>query len=190
MEKITILPRKFIMKNLFRLSDDSVTISIAILHDINNDYNRIITRFDFRHDNGYKSNRNCSMFLGVHIAEQILSKIFENVEVMPIGNPGYDFICNNGYKIDVKSSCLHGDGLWSFDFSKNKIADYFLCLAFDNRENLEPKYMWLLPSNIVNNLTGTSISKSTLNKWKEYVLPINKVISCCNLMKNESDSRH
>ncbi len=51
-------------------------------------------------------NRECSSFLGCHIAEQVLSKTFKDVEIMPPSNPGYDFICNKGKKIDVKSSCL------------------------------------------------------------------------------------
>jgi len=50
-------------------------------------------------------NRDCSKFLGVHVAEQVLSQVFNNVEVMPHNNKGFDFICNRGKKIDVKSSC-------------------------------------------------------------------------------------
>lgn len=171
-------------KSLFYLCGDGVTIRIFCQHNINTNYNSITTRFDYKNTGGYSTNRDCSMFLGVHIAEQILSKVFKNVKTMPINNPGYDFICNNGYKIDVKSSCIHKDGLWSFIFDRNKIPDYFLCIAFDNRNNLQPEYIWLIPSDIVNNLVGTSISESTLNKWEGYNLPIDKVVSCCDNMKS------
>jgi hypothetical protein len=50
-------------------------------------------------------NRDCSQYLGIHIAERVLSNIFENVKRLPLHNHGYDFICNKGYKIDVKSAC-------------------------------------------------------------------------------------
>ena len=134
-------------------------------------------------------NKECSSYLGMHIAEQVLSKIFKDVEIMPINNTGYDFTCNKGMKIDVKSSTVDMSGRslgrWAFVIKRNIIADYFLCLAFDNRKNLNPLHIWLLPSKYVNHLTKISISKSTINKWDEYRLDINKVISCCNTMKGD-----
>ncbi len=89
-------------------------------------------------------------YLGVHIAERILSKIFENVQRMPYNNIGYDFICKKGYKIDVKCGCLTQENnghVWYFRIEKNTIADYFLILAFDSRKHLEPKHIWLINSN-------------------------------------------
>lgn len=131
-------------------------------------------------------NKTCSMFLGVHIAEQVLSKVFNNVEVMPMNNPGYDFICNHGKKIDVKSSCdqKHNQShKWSFAIGKNTIPDYFLCIAFDNRESLTPLYLWLIPGHVLNMKTSTRIAESTLSKWSEYELPIDKVITCCDTLR-------
>ena len=61
-----------------------------------------------RRKNGVLSiseNKKCSKFLGVHIAESVLCHVFKDVEVMPTDNHGFDFICNRGKKIDVKSSC-------------------------------------------------------------------------------------
>lgn len=131
-------------------------------------------------------NRKCSSYLGVHIAEQVLSKIFKNVEIMPYGNSGYDFICNNGFKIDVKSACrTKRNNNWYFNINKNKIADYFLLLSFDNREDLNPLYIWLIPNNIINNKISKSISESTMNKWDEYKLNINKVVKCCNKLRGD-----
>ncbi len=132
-------------------------------------------------------NKECSMYLGVHIAERVLSKVFKNVKRMKTTNPGYDFICNRGMKIDVKSSCiLHRKNHFNhftFNIKRNTIADYFLCLAFNTRKDLEPIHMWLLPGNKFNHLTLTTISKSTMNKWDEYRLPIDKVSSCCEVLK-------
>ena len=100
-----------------------------------------------------ENNKSCSQYLGIHIAERILSHIFHNVEQMPYNNPGYDLICGNGYKIDVKSVCHVKDipNKWNFPIRRNKIPDYFLCLAFDNREDLNPKHIWLIPGHIINN---------------------------------------
>lgn len=136
-------------------------------------------------------NPGCSSYLGVHIAEDVLSKVFKDVHKMPMNNKGYDFVCNMGYKIDVKSSCRYhrknrSDG-WGFTINRNKIADYFLCIAFDNRKDLNPEYLWLLPGKEINNKKGVSIAESTIKKWKQYELndKLNKVINCCNSLREE-----
>ena len=135
----------------------------------------------------FDENKDCSSYLGV-IAEQVLSKVYKDVQVMPYGNPGFDFICNKGYKIDVKSGCTrinNKSNNWIFIIKKNKIPDYFLCLAFDNRNDINPLYYWLIPNHIVNDKVSIGISKSTINKWDEYKLDINKVIECCNNMRGD-----
>ena len=109
-------------------------------------------------------NKDCAVYLGVYIAEQVLSQAFKNIQKMPYGNPGYDFKCSNGFLIDVKSSCLYKDNGWSFTIEHNTIADYFLCLAFDNRANLNPLHVWLIPGEKINHLTSASISLSTIHK--------------------------
>lgn len=135
----------------------------------------------------YTKNRACPSFLGCHVAEQVLQKVFKDVETMPLNHPGYDFICNRGKKIDVKSSCTrngsHQTNSWEFCVTKNTIADYFLCIAFDNRESLTPLHLWLLPGKLVNMKTSITISKSTINKWNEYKLDITKTVNCCNIIK-------
>lgn len=133
-------------------------------------------------------NKECSAYLGVYVAERVLSRVFENVEKQPLGNPGYDFICNKGKKIDVKSACSQigkrcVNKHWSFHTEKNKIPDYFLCLAFDNREDLNPLHLWLMPADVVNNSARAYITTSTLNKWNKYALDIEKVSTCCDMMR-------
>lgn len=91
-------------------------------------------------------NKQCGSYLGIYIAERVLSKIFKEVKCMPIHNRGYDFICNKGYKVDVKSATISTDG-WRFTIDRNSIADYFILLAFDNRENLNPMHLWLIKGN-------------------------------------------
>ena len=157
-----------------------------------NEKNRLYAE-QFRMRNGcstMKENKMCSSFLGVYIAEKVLSDAFENVEHMPYGNPGYDFICGCGYLVDGKSSCTRtrkgGYHFWHFHIKKNTTADYFILLAFDNRESLSPLYLWMIPGHIVNNNDTVSISESTLHKWDSYKLDIDKVVSCCNEMKEAS----
>jgi len=131
----------------------------------------------------FNENRRCGMYLGVHIAERVLSHVFKNVERMPINNPGYDVICNHKKKIDIKSSCQRGGGGWSFGIRNNIIADYFLCLAFDNREDLNPLHVWLIPGCKISHLKGLSINQGTINKWDEYALDISKTSECCDTMR-------
>ena len=131
-------------------------------------------------------NRGCSSFLGVYIAERVLSKVFNDVETMPYGYSGYDFICNKGKKIVVKAGCIKKDGRhtgWEFTINKNMKADYFLLMGFNNREDLNPIKMWMIPGNILNHLTHTSIGNRTMSKWEEYEMDITKTYECCEQMK-------
>ena len=131
----------------------------------------------------FDENKECTMYLGVHIAERVLSKVFKDVKRMPMGNPGYDIICNHKKKIDIKSACLVKDGKWRFNIKRNTTADYFLCLAFDNREDLNPLHAWLIPGSEVNHQSGVSISPNTISKWDAYALDISKISDCCDAMR-------
>jgi len=129
-------------------------------------------------------NKSCSLYLGCHVAERVLTKVFKDVDVMPRGNPGYDFICGRGYKVDVKSSCVNGMGGWKFDIGRNVIADYFLCLSFDNRKALTPLCVWLIPGTDINHLISASIAPSTLSKWSQYELDnIDDIVKCCDTLR-------
>lgn len=139
-------------------------------------------------------NPNCGPYLGIHIAEHVLSRVYQSVERMPINHSGYDFICAHNKKIDVKSACKQcreqWAGQWHFNIRKNTTADYFLCIAFDDRRSLNPLHMWLLPGKLVNGYTGVGISESTLKKWERYELreKLEQVITCCNAMKSSAGS--
>jgi hypothetical protein len=147
------------------------------------------------HENGshksMKEDKNSSQYLGIYIAERVLSKYFDNIIIMPHGNPNYDYICGKGYKIDVKSGCLlpitKTTFRWTFNIWNNDITDYFLCLAFNNREELEPLHIWLIPSKVVSDHKRISISNNpkSLAKWTKYERSLDKVIECCNKLKTE-----
>lgn len=133
-------------------------------------------------------NKQCPAYLGVVVAERLVKHLFKEVVPMPQGNPGYDFICAKDKKIDVKSACLMGKGNsfhWRYGINKNKIADYFLLLAFNNREDLEPIHQWLIPGKILNHLKGATISLSTTDRWKKYEQPIEPAIICCDNIRGE-----
>jgi hypothetical protein len=138
----------------------------------------------------FDKNTHCSLFLGVYIAERVLYNTFKNIEKMPHGNPGYDFICGNGYLIDVKSSCkltqIRKSPAWFFNIKRNTIPDYFLCIAFDNIENLTPLYIWMIPGRDVNNNIGIRICESILSKWDKYSIDIENVVACCDKMRNDN----
>lgn len=133
----------------------------------------------------------CTLYLGVHIAERALSTYFIEITRMPFGNPGYDFVCGKGFKIDVKSSCRRqpqrkkDSDRWSFHTEKNVIADFFLCLAFDSRESLNPEHIWLVPSKVCQskNIISMSNSPVSLKKWEPYERPLGEVVARCTSMR-------
>lgn len=132
----------------------------------------------------YKDLKSCSTYLGVHVAERVLANVFKDVNRMPLNYPGYDFICNHGKKIDVKSSCkTKTKQRWEFNTNKNTTADYFLCIAFDNRRSLTPLHLWLIPGKIINHQTKSTISLKTIHKWDAYTIDISKTIECCDAIK-------
>lgn len=183
-----ITEKVIVSKLLYHLTTDNVRLQITCQINKNTEYPGIYTGFcDATTTGKMKTNRECPVFLGVYVAENILSKIYKNVIRMPYANPEYDFICGKGYKIDVKSSCIHKNNFnynsWSFTINKNIIADYFLCLGFDNRNDLNPIHIWLIPGYIINYKNNQRISESKLSKWEKYEQPIDKIISCCNTMK-------
>ena len=134
--------------------------------------------------------RDCSTFLGVYVAERALSRFFDNIQRMPRCNPGYDFVCGRGFKIDVKSACLRsGPGGylgWYFNIDRNQIADYFLCIAFSDRETLDPLHVWLIPSTLLNEKRGFYIFDRSrpLAKWAKYERSLDRVVQCCHEMRN------
>lgn len=113
--------------------------------------------------------------------------MFKDVERMPYGHSGYDFICNKGMKIDSKASTIHNDphslGRWRFYTNQNVVADYFVFLAFDNREDLNPLHAWMIPTKEFKEVWSASISTTTINKWDKYRMSIDKVVECCNTLR-------
>ena len=146
---------------------------------------------EIRRKGGYQSmyeNKNCSLYLGVVIAERLIRHLFKDVQVMPNGNPKFDFICNKGMKIDVKARCIEYNNKtknprWKFDINQNKIADFFIFVAFDNLTDLNPLHLWMIPGKEINNQGSAQIAPSTIHKWDKYKKDIKVAQSCCVEMK-------
>ena len=176
-------------KKLYSCGNEGVQLSIECAYNPHTDNVCISHGIYKQHcwNGGAATNRTCTLYLGVIVAERVLAEVFKNVERMPPRNPGYDFICGQGYKIDVKSACMRiSRGSWEFCIRRNTIADYFLFLAFDNRDDLNPVHLWLIPGAEVNHLATATISKGTINKWRQYEMTskLDQVISRCNVMRS------
>ena len=134
-------------------------------------------------------NRYCAEFLGCHVNETILSKVFKNVKVMPYANPGYDFVCSKNKKIDCKSATLqypktgNGSPFWGFHIRHNVDADYFLLVGYDNREDLNPLRCWIIPGDLLNDRETLSIRANDV-KWNKFERKMDDIIGKCDLMKS------
>lgn len=133
-------------------------------------------------------NKFCASYLGIVIAERLVRHLFKDVKVMPFGNPNFDFICNKGKKIDVKSSttCIRKNRSpsWSFNIDHNAVADFFILAAFDNIENLNPLHLWMIPGKELNHQGSANVALSRIHKWDECKMDINDAQLCCAEMKN------
>ncbi len=99
-------------------------------------------------------NEDCPHYLGTHIAarkygRKILPSFGKIKQEMHPTYPKFDFIMEGDIKIDVKSSrkiCNY----YTFKIRYNDVADYFLLIAFNNRQDentIEPVYAWLIKGN-------------------------------------------
>lgn len=74
----------------------------------------------------YTDNKKCPMYLGVAVAEEFLIGYFKHVERMPPCHKGWDFICDKGYKVDVKASTRHCRNTQSKNPCENQKAGSFI----------------------------------------------------------------
>lgn len=126
-------------------------------------------------------NKECSMSLGVVFCEKLLIDYFRNTTAMVNGNTGFDFVLDDGSKVDAKCSCLHGDEgnwYWTFTMNQNQIADYFCCVGVDNNDDRNVMCTWLIPSNAVSkkgikikDIGGIQIKRND-NHYEEYKLDL------------------
>jgi len=125
----------------------------------------------------YTTNTDCSNWIGVYRAEEMTKRLFPDLIKMEWGNSGYDFISEDGIKLDVKSSRLRRiseryEG-WQFVIDRNIIANEFLCYAFGSGKNPDCLHIWRIPSTLINRLKRLAIYNREwgLQKWAKYELP-------------------
>lgn len=149
-----------------------------------------------REQRGHQSmyeNKACSNYIGLVVGEELARRLFKNVTMMPFGHPGYDMICQNNFRINIKVSTIRKQynknsivNKWGFHIERNKDCDFFLCMAFDNVIDLHPLIGWLIPGNEVNHKPTINISATTIHKWDKCKMNFDSAQQCCNLMKEHS----
>ena len=95
-------------------------------------------------------NPDCSSYFGVYIAENYIIQTFEDPIKMPLNNPGFDWLCKKGLKIQCKARCLNYSNStcnFIFPIKRNNIADLFICSGWDNRDSLIPLHIWIFHKN-------------------------------------------
>lgn len=130
-------------------------------------------RNEMNHEMGrfsaYSDNSECPTYFGQYIEEKYVSQIFDHP--VPFEFPKdelgritdnhkpYDYLCKKGLKIKMVSSVCHtspskvskvtGDMLPYFEYAirKNSVPDYYILSAWDNRESLDPLFVWIIKSN-------------------------------------------
>jgi hypothetical protein len=73
-------------------------------------------------------------------------------------------------------------------YAENDKTDAFLCVAFDNINDLNPVRVYLIPEKEVCGKHSILITSNTENQWTKYEKPIGKVIEACDLMKSQKES--
>lgn len=81
------------------------------------------------------------------VADPILTEIFGDIlEKLPYNNPGYDRIVKGGNRTEIKTAFVI-ENCFKYFINYNRITDYFLLLALDNREDKNILHIWLFKRN-------------------------------------------
>ena len=131
-----------------------------------------------------------NVYLGITIGEAVAKRYFKNPVRAPYGTPGYDLICQNGFKIDVKLSTIGKNKSWSFGI-RNRTGtkpDYYLLLAMESIDTLIPHHIWLIPFDAVIGRQKLcdkicfGVSQNTVHKIARYEKPIDRLKCICDSM--------
>lgn len=146
-------------------------------------FNKRVREHYYKHGSKPMSeNKECAQYLGCHITERILKHVMPNAVLMDNNNPGFDLVCGKGFLVDAKSSTLRYEKnkrpYWQFHIRYNKTPDYFMLVAYKDRESLEICHMWLVPGDVINDKVNVSIYLSNIHKWDEYKISHTDALSC------------
>lgn len=140
---------------------------------------------EWRHNKGIQlpifENKDCSSYLGVYIIERKVAKyvlpiIISDIEKeMPYGNHGYDFVCKEDIKVEVKARCLclkNDSYVLDYNISYNNIADYFMLVAIDNRVDINILHIWLIKKDdIIRGEKFYNRNSISITNKNRYLLP-------------------
>lgn len=138
---------------------------------------------EWRHKTGRnlpaEDNPDCPSHFG-DFTENLMIQTFEGAIKMPPNNPGFDWMCKKGQKIDHKGACLrywHKSPRWQFNIRHNSVADWFILSAWDDRDSLSPLHVWAFHKNdmvrgrkfwrrTAFTITNTQKGLKELEKWE------------------------
>lgn len=119
-------------------------------------------------------NKACSSHLGFYLANNIMRELYPDAEEMPYGNSGFTHILHGKYYQVVTSTPkqVGNKSPWfGFHTRQNTICDYFIFLAFRDRESTIPTQIWKVPNfGDIQDKKLTSISLSRLSKWDCFLI--------------------
>ena len=135
------------MKKLMFVSGNEFTQWMQKNGIMNNptDVDRVFRYLDKSGHEPLGFNKDCSAYFG-EFAERIMIQTFDGAKKMPPCNPGFDWTCKRGDKIDNKARCLSHEcdrSRWKYPIRQNNIADWFILSAWDDRESLNPLHVWV-----------------------------------------------
>ena len=141
-------------------------------------------------------NKSSAQYIGIVINERLIKHLYPDAVMNNYGFPGYDFTCQKGKKVDAKASAIHIRQNvnsrvvnWQFAIRRNKIPDFFLCVAYNNIDNPTPLHIWMIPAEEINDQSGIKISATTIHKWNRWKIDIDKAQACCTAMKEKKLKR-
>ena len=123
------------------------------------------------------NNRSGVSYMGICVAGDLLRRCYKHVQAVVNNKYAYKFVCDHDKFIDVKSSCLGKNWMWLFSTRRNTVVDFFICVAFDDRDDPNVMHVWMIPGEKLNPFMSASISPSSVDKWSEYEQDIDEILS-------------
>lgn len=124
------------------------------------------TNYATRYIGPESENKSCPLYFGDYIEKKYVMQIFEDPILFEYKKDDmgriidkikpYDYICKKGLKIKHIASCVRidefhlssymGDPIpyWGYLIKKNNIPDYYILSAWNDRNSLEPLYVWII----------------------------------------------
>lgn len=107
-----------------------------------------------------------------YTVHQRFTTMYPRAELVATVDPKKPDYMIDGMRVNVRGATLNRAHRWHFTLLKNTGPDRFFFLLFDIRTSHIPTYAFCIPGNVINHLTGVSISEKTLTKWAEWAIDL------------------